>query len=412
MFQRKAGLALALLGAVIIALLTLLPQPGQEELVRATAPTCLVCGELGGVDVILNLLLFVPLGLGLRLAGLPWQAALAVGFASSALVEVLQMKVVPGRDASLSDLLTNTAGALLGVRLASRWPALVFPSVRGSALLAGGWGGVWLLSAWATGLGLRPAPTRADWYGQWAPELGQFDRFPGRLLEARTAGTPTPRGRHPDTPAWSRSLTLQGFDVAARARLGPPTGRIAPIVSVFDADQREIVLLGQWRSDLVYRVRMGTARLRLRNPAVRLPGALSAPAESEVRIEGRLEGPRFRLDALTPTGASHLIVPFSPQWTWALLLPYEYALGAEAGLLTSLWLFGLLLPLGWWAGRAGPLGVPGAAALVVAGIAGTRAILAFDPAPAGEWLAAGSGALLGLALAAALRRLNKSASLR
>ncbi len=339
--------------------------------------------------------------------------ALVVGFGSSALVEVLQMKAVPGRDASLSDLLTNTAGALLGVGLGSQWPALVFPSIRGSALLAGGWGGAWLLAAWATGLGLRPAPTRADWYGQWAPELGQFDRFPGRLLEARTAGTPTPRGRHPDTQAWRQRLTQRNYDVAARALLGPAPGRrIAPIVSVFDADQKEIVLLGQWGPDLVYRVRMGAARLRLRNPAVRLPGALGAPAESEVRVEGRLDGPRFRLDALTPTGANHLVVPFSPQWTWALLLPYEYALGAEAGLLTSLWLFGLLLPLGWWAGRAGPLGVPGAAALVVAGIAGTRVILAFDPAPAGEWLAAGSGALLGLALAAALRRLNKSASLR
>ena len=86
MFRRKIGLVALAAGAAFIALMTLLPQPGQEELVRATPPTCLVCGPLGGVDVILNVILFLPFGLGLGLLGLPWPAVLAAGLGTSGLV--------------------------------------------------------------------------------------------------------------------------------------------------------------------------------------------------------------------------------------------------------------------------------------------------------------------------------------
>lgn len=406
MFQRKAGLLALAAGAVAVALLTLLPHPGQEELVRATPPTCLVCGSLGGVDVILNVLLFVPVGLGLGLLGVPWPLVAAVGLGASGLVELLQMEVVAGRDASLSDLITNSAGTILGAGLGRNWRRLLFPSPRTSRALATGWGLAWLALATATGAGLDPVPTDAPWYGQWAPELGHLDRFRGEVLSARAGGAPLPPGRRDDTPAWRERLTRPGFAVTATIRAGPPPARLAPIVSVFDAEQEEIVLLGQWGNDLVYRVRMAPARLRLRNPAVRLPGGLDAPPGTEVRIEGGTRGPRFVLASDRPGGRLGRVVPFSPQWTWALLLPYDHALGPEAGALTALWLFGLLLPVGWWGGRSGRGGAWVTGLLLLAGVAGVRASLGFDPAPAGEWLGAGAGLVLGLLLARAARRVE------
>ncbi|HSE95578.1 MAG TPA: VanZ family protein, partial [Methylomirabilota bacterium] len=348
MFQRKIGLLALAAGALLVALLTLVPHPGQEELVRATPPTCLICGELGGVDVVLNVILFIPLGLGLGLLGVPWPAAAAACLGASGLVELLQMKAVAGRDASLSDLVTNTAGALLGVGLSRNWRTLVLPSPRAAAGLATTWGAAWLALAAATGAGLRPIPTTATWYGQWAPELGHLDRFRGQVLSARAGDAPLEPGRWDDTPAWRERLTRPDFSVAATVRTGPAPGHLAPIVSVFDADRREVLLLGQWGDDLVYRVRMAPARLRLRNPAVRLTGGLESPPGAEVRLEGGTRGQRYILSSEGPAGRRSRELPFSPHWTWALLLPYDYALGPEAGLLTALWLFGLLFPLGWW----------------------------------------------------------------
>jgi hypothetical protein len=406
MFQRKVGLVTALAGAVFISLMTLLPHPGQEPLVRATPFACLICGELGGVDVLLNVILFLPLGLGLGLLGLPWPLALAAGLAGSGLVELLQMKVVAGRDASLSDLLTNTLGTVAGAALARTWRSWLLPGRRLALALAIGWGSIWLGLATATGAGLAPAPTNAAWYGQWAPDLGHLDEFRGEVHSAEAGGAPLPPGRRNDTPAWVARLTADSFTVAAIARLGPAPTRLAPIVSVYDADQREILLLGQWGDDLVYRVRMAPNRLRLRNPAVRLPGALDLPPGTEVRAEAGTVNRRYLLRVERPDGPRERVLTFSPQWTWAALLPYEYAFGAEAGLLTALWLAALALPLGWWARRGGGTGVVLALFVAVLSVAGVRAVLGFDPAPVGEWLGTAAGLAAGLALAG----LNKPAS--
>ncbi|HJS47774.1 MAG TPA: hypothetical protein VJ773_07305, partial [Gemmatimonadales bacterium] len=84
----------------------------------------------------------------------------------------------------------------------------------------------------------------------------------------------------------------------------------------------------------------------------------------------------------------------------------------EAGRLTALWLFGILLPVGWWAAMAGPRARVVAAVLVLAGVAGTRVLLGFAGAPPGEWLGAAGGVLAGGLLARAALGLNKPASRR
>jgi glycopeptide antibiotics resistance protein len=97
---------------------TLVPAPGNAAAAAATPLWCLVCGPRGEVDVVLNLLLFVPFAVGLRLAGMPFRRIVAWAAGLTLAVETLQATVIPGRDASLSDLLTNTTGAMLGAALA------------------------------------------------------------------------------------------------------------------------------------------------------------------------------------------------------------------------------------------------------------------------------------------------------
>jgi hypothetical protein len=78
---------LGLSGALgLIGLATLVPYPEQAELSRSTPLGCLVCGELGGVDVVLNLALFVPLGIALRSRGIRAPQCVVVAFSTSLLV--------------------------------------------------------------------------------------------------------------------------------------------------------------------------------------------------------------------------------------------------------------------------------------------------------------------------------------
>lgn len=105
-------------------------------------------------DVVLNVLLYMPLGAVACLAWLPRfpraaaAAATAFGFALSLSMELLQ-NYVPGRVTSLSDLATNTLGAAAGAFLAVVFAPEIIPylysQVRraspGAALLLACWGG-------------------------------------------------------------------------------------------------------------------------------------------------------------------------------------------------------------------------------------------------------------------------------
>ncbi|MFB9955753.1 VanZ family protein [Cellulomonas denverensis] len=77
----------------------------------------------GGSDLLLNIGVFVPLGILLALAGLRPALVVLTGFAVSLGIEVTQFLVASGRVSDVNDLISNTAGAALGVlliRLADR----------------------------------------------------------------------------------------------------------------------------------------------------------------------------------------------------------------------------------------------------------------------------------------------------
>ena len=69
MIQRRVASLIAFGGLVFILVATLIPAPERALAVAATPFLCLVCGEQGSVDVVLNVLLFIPFALGLRWSG-------------------------------------------------------------------------------------------------------------------------------------------------------------------------------------------------------------------------------------------------------------------------------------------------------------------------------------------------------
>jgi len=392
---RSRGRLVAALAALAIAAATLSPAPSQVAEAARTPIWCVLCGDLGTVDVLLNLLLFVPLGLALRAAGFPVARAtlLAAGF--SLAIELLQLGI-PGRDTSLSDFLTNTAGAALGAWLAGTWRAWVFAPPRLARRLALGMTLAWLAQTALTAYAVLPALPRSVYWGQIAPDLEQFERFRGEVLSGRVGPIPM-ASRRLENSAEVRRVLLDSGAVGAVAVPDGPTPGLAPIVSVFDREQREIVLLGQAGRDLVFRIRSHAFDLRLRPPAIRVPGAFPEGEGDTLRLAGRLSGRTLEAEARGSGPARRGALDLSAQWGWSLVLPMRYYLGPGERWLTALWIAGWLVPVGYWTRRSRAASAGLAAALfgVGLGLVAIPAGFGLRAPGAWEWLAAAIGILIG-----------------
>src|ERR1700681_448447 len=128
---RRFGFAIVVLSLGAIAWLTLRPAHASSSPIDSHL--CLVCGPYGGVDILLNTLLFVPLGVGLRFRGLSPRKAVLTCFALSLSIETAQAFIVTGRDATLSDILTNTSGGAIGYWSARTAPMWLAPSRKSAA---------------------------------------------------------------------------------------------------------------------------------------------------------------------------------------------------------------------------------------------------------------------------------------
>lgn len=389
--------------ALAIGVATLVPRPDQAGPVARTPPWCVVCGELGMVDVVLNILLFVPFGAALRWRGHRVGRIALLSFGLSLAVELVQA-AIPGRDPSLSDLLTNTAGGALGGMLAGWWPQLVRPERGAARLLAGAWAGLWLLQTALTAVMVRPSLPRTWYWGQLAPDLEQFDRFHGRVVSAAVGANRVRMGRLAASAEVRRAL-LAGEPLLGVATPGDRTSRIAPIVSIFDEQQREIVLVGRWGDDLVYRLRTGSVDLLLRPPAIRLPGVFANVDTALVEVSGRFEpaAAGFTVSWAGRGGTLERVVPLSAQWGWSLLMPFPHAHGVETPWLTAGWLIAWVFPMGYWARRYRTVALAGAAGALVIGLGVVPQLLGLRPGAVSEWLAGAVGLAVGAGLSARRR---------
>ncbi len=393
--QRHLGYRIAVAGLLFIAAMTLMPHREEMARVAVTPVTCVICGDLGGVDFFLNILLFVPLGIGLTLAGFSWRRALVLAGLTTFSVELLQMKAVPGRDASLGDVMANTMGGGLGALLAAHWRGVVFPSPDRARRLALAYaillGWIWSGTAWALG----PAyPQGVRWYGAWAAELDNFDRFPGEPLLVKAGGEPLLPG-----PALNQSRLEDAVvahpSLGFEAVLGGPTQRLAPIGSIVDGVHRDVMLIGQAGEDLVFMVRMRATILKLRNPMAALPNGLSGTPGDTVIAQGALRDGAFELRATRGGHTMSRRLPLSASWGWSLVAPWTSALGNGVGLMTAGWIVGALALLAYWGSMAGggALSIAPVTALLLLGAIPRAA--GFPAAGWSEWAAAVAGMLLG-----------------
>jgi hypothetical protein len=229
------------LALLVILGATLFPTSSEEP---GGWISCLVCGDRGFAGVLLNVILFVLFGAALALR--PWLAGRAVLAAAllSATIEVAQL-YTPGRDSSLRDIVVNATGAIMGITLVRSAPAWIRPqgtragrlclaAVASATALFGG-----------TGRVLAPSFPRSLYYGQWTPNLGHLEWYRGRVLQATLGGLPLPP-RQLDQSARARGLLTapSSFELHVVATAGPRVPALGVLFGIFDAEHREIILLG------------------------------------------------------------------------------------------------------------------------------------------------------------------------
>jgi hypothetical protein len=411
---RRAGLVITIASLIAIGFATLMP-----ELQAATeSHFCLVCGPLGGVSAILNVFLFVPLGIGLYLAGFPVKHALLGMLVLSVLIEAAQLLVIPGRNATIGDVITNTIGGALGFAVGRYAFTLLRPSPRGGLALTLGWSAVWLLTQTLSAFGFSPAIPTSEYYGEIAPTLGHHEPFRGQVVRASIGDVVVPDTRFPDSRS-VRELLLGGAIVTTTFVPAGPTGGIAPIVRLADDSRREILLLAQNGSDLVFGVRTGAAVLRLRPPVFAAPDfvpALLRPENGstaeEITVGARYAARGVSISANGRTGHD-LRIPITASLGWTMLLPFQWFIeGTRFELVaTWVWIACLLFPIGYWGGgvvrlprvhnpaRIWVAGAAGAIVLLSLGLIVLPEAFAMTAAPVSDWLAALTGMLVGIALA-------------
>src|SRR6185312_2850082 len=174
--QKALGIATAVLALAAIARVTLKPLgsffPTHFDL-------CILCGNTGTADFILNVVLFLPLGLGLRLSGMRRWKAWLLALLLTSTIETLQYYVVPGRDSDISDIIANSAGAAIGIWIADLRRFILVPSPLVAGRLTAATAFVVCAGAAFVQWALAPSLPHSIYYTQVAPDLPGYAVFTG-----------------------------------------------------------------------------------------------------------------------------------------------------------------------------------------------------------------------------------------
>lgn len=335
---RRLPRLLVTLAIAAIALATLSPASGPPP---ATGVLCVLCGELGTPDLLVNLLLYVPLGFALASAGVSMRRIVLVAVGLSAGTELLQL-LVPGRAPTLRDVLANALGGGLGAMLQVQLPLLLRPAPRTTRLAwlaaltpALAVGGAGLLRAYALPTG--------DYFLMVAPRQPHLARWDGAVDAITLNGTRLTPGPQREPSAIREALRSgAAFEVTGVA--GPPTSRVAGFAAIADGRNRQLFLIGPDGDDLVIFTRRRAATLRFAEPPTRFRGALAGLAAGD-SFDIRVAGPPDSVCAWV-NGAGGCAGRATAGSYWQLVRPLDDAMPGARRALDGAAVAMLLFPLG------------------------------------------------------------------
>jgi hypothetical protein len=392
------GLFLAIAGLLFIAVTTLVPLP-QAVAWRSTPLWCLICGDHGSIDVINNVLLFVPFAAGLRLLGIDARLVIALGAALSVGIELLQLTVIPGRDASLSDLLTNTSGSWFGTVLGTNLSRLLRPKPTLAFRLALAAGVIWLGIQATTALLLQPWAPNQGMRGAWNRSVYGRAPFDGQVVSVFLSGWPlrdAPESVSSDLVAKIREGRIH---LELQLLSGQRKSLWSPIVELL-GPRGAVLAIYAWNQDLVFLPPMRSTSLRLGRPWLRLPSALPSTPGVEVQVAAGEAGSTLWAEWTSRGRRYRAMQPLSPSFGWSLLTWFRYAYGPEVRLITMVWIVVWLAPVGYWAALAPGerrFRVIALLLLIAAGLALVPLATGYQSVHWSEWVAALAGVAVGWA---------------
>jgi hypothetical protein len=386
---------------IAIGIATLWPLPGAPP---SGSSLCLACGELGGVDLVLNVVLFIPLGVALALVWPKPRWTWLFPSLVSLTVELLQLRVVPGRDASLGDLVANSVGGVIGLVAAHALPALL-RTARGRRVLALASHCLVLLFSCVVAWALLPAPVRYLTWVQIQPERAGYATFTGNVSvelfgRARPLGVRINPGQEP--PAYANG------DITGRIAISNHEKELPPVEALIFrlANHNEmLVQLSQRHDALAVRFRKRGSLLLLRSPTFVLGGVFPQTADS-MDVTVRSQRARTYLDASSTQAHAVLEAPVTFGRGWELFSPFHAVRPASERLLRWAFLallFGIPAAFSWIAWGARGLIPASVTAIVVLGV--IPLISGLAPSAPDEWIVVASGMGIGAALASAVVRL-------
>ena len=341
---RRVGWALTIAASLAIAYGTLSPRHGMSGR-EGYAAVCRICDGTPGVDVIANVVLFIPLGIALILAGMRPVRALLVMAGMTTAIELTQLRMVAGRDASVVDIATNLTGALVGVIIGRQWRTLTRPNARTAASLAVGAAVMFLIVVGATSVALTPSLTLPPWQSNRGPgsELGPS----GRILDVRVAGQPVTVDDTVRNGATVRAGLLAGRPVVVSAIVSRDPTQSTHLAQILDFDIDDIAVVSRVRDDAVFHLRNAGRDARLREIAVRLTGFFRESGSDTVRITGAWERGSLVIAGQRGSTVREYVLPLTASLGWAFLLP-NVGVGPSYTPVSAAWLAILLLPFAYW----------------------------------------------------------------
>lgn len=383
----------AALWVAAVAWLTLRPDPTARWAAEASPWWCLPCGDAGIADLVLNIVLFIPLGMILAARATRLWKAFTLAAATSLAIELVQATCLAGRDAALADLVANTLGGILGwwvlvawgdasrrVRIIKR-ATLAVPITFALQLAAT----LWLVP-------FAPPPGE-PWRVELPPGIRHRVNVPGTVTRLEVAG----RRLVGEMPAGTSETAATSVGLQSAFTVNRPIDTATAVVRVIDRNGWVFAAVDVSTSHLRASLRLRGGALRLRTPGwvVPLP---SAPRSSDtVRVALDRDGSTVRLSVQVRSESATVVVRLGAQHGWVLLNPFAPAGGTPAWRWWTLaWLagWGVLLGLAARGARHPPVvgGIALVGLLLITGIGGAPLRLDEGVVFALGWLAGLSSA--------------------
>jgi hypothetical protein len=404
--HRRSGIVAASLTLGIL-LATLWPL--DDETATRGFRWCLICGGQT-LDLVLNVLGFMPLGLALGRAGFSGFQAALFGLLLSSGIEGTQASLIAGRHGELRDVVTNTLGAGLGVWSIDWVVALWRPgglAPRLAALSALLFVGVTSGTAYL----LKPAWPPNRIHGQAGPDRPPHPQFKGRLLSFEVAGVPVPADRlTPESEAPIRAaIEARRLNTRATIASGPaaePDEDAAPI-ALLVTGRRDVIRFAQVGPDAAFTVRSNGEMLGLQPFRLSVPDVFRQ-SDVELALEGSLEPDAMTFAVTGPTGRNAVHVPLTTALGWVFVSPGRGGVRASHELWSAVWLACVALPMGFYSAMVRRtesdrwrmlVRIGGTAAITLTiGLALVPVASALRPSPPLHWMSAWSGVAAGALL--------------